>query len=290
MIETLNGQQETVNFKNKALLVPYDNHEFEVYPLHWHTPIEIILPVENGYPVICNGVSYDLRQGDILIIQPGVLHYMPAVQGRRYILQASLLPIYSSTMSPFIYPFLPSAMMLTPEKDKLLYINVRDLIHSIYSEQAHLTQTSELSMYINLLQILLLISNAVLQTQNNEEVKQSEQRIHFEVLQGICDYINRSYASNISLDEIAQRSGFNKYHFNRQFKAFTGETFYKYLSRIRIKNADMQLVNENATITDIAYNTGFFTLSSFIRMFRKFHNCSPSEYRSMNFQVEQKNR
>ena len=286
MIESLHGQQETVNFKNRALLVPYDNHEFECYPLHWHTPIEIIMPIESGYPVICNGITYDLRERDILIIQPGVLHSMPAVQGRRYILQASLLPIFSSTMSPFIYPFLPSALMLTQERDKLLYTSVRDLIHSIYHEQAHLTQTSELSMYISLLQILLLISNAVLQTQTNEESRQSEHRMHFHVLQNICEYINCNYASNITLDEIAERSGFNKYYINRQFKTFTGETIYKYLSRIRIKNADLQLVGDKTSITEIACNTGFYTTSSFIRMFRKFHNCTPSEYRSMYMKLD----
>jgi hypothetical protein len=45
MIETLKGIQETVNFKNKSLIMFYDNKDYEDYPDHWHPPIEIIMPV-----------------------------------------------------------------------------------------------------------------------------------------------------------------------------------------------------------------------------------------------------
>ncbi len=281
MIETLNGTQETVNFKNRSILMPYDNHEYEIYPIHWHMPIEIILPIQNGYPVVCNGVTYNLRERDILLIQPGVLHHMPAVHGRRYILQASLPPMYNSTVSPFHFPFLPSAVMLTPEQDERLYLQVRNLIYSIYHEQSRRSQTSELTMYISLLQVLLLVSNAVLQNKISNDVRQSKNKTHIEVFLKICDYLNNNYAENITLDEIAKRSGFSKFYFNRQFKAMTGETFYKYLSRTRIRNADMQLASQSTSITDIACNTGFSTPSAFIRMFKNYHHCTPSEFRSM---------
>ena len=52
MIETLNGIHETVNYKADTNIRLYDNNQYEDYPTHWHSPIEIILPTENDYLVV----------------------------------------------------------------------------------------------------------------------------------------------------------------------------------------------------------------------------------------------
>ena len=44
MIENLNGTHETVNYRENTSLRIYDNGEYEEYPLHWHSPIEILMP------------------------------------------------------------------------------------------------------------------------------------------------------------------------------------------------------------------------------------------------------
>ena len=88
MIEQLEGIYERVNFvKNSSILLHY-NREYENYPIHWHTAMEIIMPLENNYTVIINKVTYNLSKGDILIIPPGDLHELFAPPtGSRIILQ-----------------------------------------------------------------------------------------------------------------------------------------------------------------------------------------------------------
>ena len=49
MIENLNGTHETVNYRENTNLRIYDNVEYEEYPLHWHSPIEILMPVRSEY-------------------------------------------------------------------------------------------------------------------------------------------------------------------------------------------------------------------------------------------------
>ena len=49
MIETLEGIRETVNFKEIKGFILYDNIDFESYPSHWHTPIELLMPLKNIY-------------------------------------------------------------------------------------------------------------------------------------------------------------------------------------------------------------------------------------------------
>ena len=92
MIETLNGTHETVNYRENTNLRIYDNTQFEDYPTHWHSPIEIIMPVQNNYRIEYCDQTLSLREGDVMILCPGVLHHLFPAEGRRYIIQAEINP------------------------------------------------------------------------------------------------------------------------------------------------------------------------------------------------------
>lgn len=49
MIESLHALHETVHFKADTHLRLYHNNQPEDYPEHWHTPLELILSLENDY-------------------------------------------------------------------------------------------------------------------------------------------------------------------------------------------------------------------------------------------------
>ena len=44
MIEHLDGIHETVTYKENSSLRLFVNTDCEDYPIHWHTPMEIIMP------------------------------------------------------------------------------------------------------------------------------------------------------------------------------------------------------------------------------------------------------
>ena len=52
MIESLNGYHETVNFKDRPLFRLYHNDEPVDYPPHWHSNMEIIMPVFAGVIIL----------------------------------------------------------------------------------------------------------------------------------------------------------------------------------------------------------------------------------------------
>ena len=68
MIENLKGMHETVNYKKDTNLRLYNNEQAEDYPMHWHTPIEIIMPVENVYSVIAGSRTIIIEPDDIIFI------------------------------------------------------------------------------------------------------------------------------------------------------------------------------------------------------------------------------
>ena len=86
---------------------------------------------------------------------------------------------------------------------------------------------------------------------------------------------------NIGVEDMAKECGYSKFHFTRLFKQFTNVSFYKYLNQKRIATAEKLLADPQNSITDAALNSGFTSLSSFIRMFKIVKGCTPTEFRSM---------
>ena len=87
MIAILNGTHETVTYKDLQGIRLWHNREYEDYPLHWHTALEIIMPFENEYTVMIDGKPHILNEGDIWITAPGTLHELRAPEtGERLIL------------------------------------------------------------------------------------------------------------------------------------------------------------------------------------------------------------
>lgn len=69
MIEILNGMHETINYGDSQGFRLYHNVEFEDYGDHWHTGIEIIIPVKNGYTVIVGEQRQELEEGNGAALQ-----------------------------------------------------------------------------------------------------------------------------------------------------------------------------------------------------------------------------
>lgn len=78
MIEHLDGIHETVTYKENSSLRLFVNTDCEDYPIHWHTPMEIIMPLEGTYTVFLGDKHILLQEGDIIFICPGVLHSLAA--------------------------------------------------------------------------------------------------------------------------------------------------------------------------------------------------------------------
>ena len=61
-----------------------------------------------------------------------------------------------------------------------------------------------------------------------------------------------------------------------------GEPPVRYLNRLRITQAQLMLLNSRDSISMIARNVGFSDSNYFTKIFRKFTNTSPREYRRNN--------
>lgn len=96
-----------------------------------------------------------------------------------------------------------------------------------------------------------------------------------------CGYIRaHALVDDINLDGVARHCGVSAGHLSRQFHHATGLTFREYLTQVRIERAKALLSETGRSITEIAYASGFQSLSQFHRVFRKVYGNSPGGMRS----------
>lgn len=103
------------------------------------------------------------------------------------------------------------------------------------------------------------------------------------------EYVEKSFREKISSAEAAHRCNQSGFQFSRLFKETYGLTFQDYVMRFRIREACRLLKNPAAEIADIAFLVGFNDPSYFSKMFRRYMNCSPSEYHAVNQQTDATN-
>ena len=96
----------------------------------------------------------------------------------------------------------------------------------------------------------------------------------------ICTYIDENYHKEISLGEIANLVDMSESAVSHFFKKRTNRSFITYLNEVRIGNAARMLVETNKTISEISYACGFSNISNFNRMFKRFKDQTPTEYRN----------
>jgi hypothetical protein len=285
MIEILEGTHEIINFKSTLGIRLFNNGEYEDYPEHWHTAIEIIMPLKHGYQVVIAGNKFSLNEGDIFIINSGVLHSLKAPNiGERIILQFSDYILYSVKGMETLLTLLPEYIFISENNDvDRIYSFIKKHMDAIAVEYDQKKSFFEASIYANIIEIFAYLGrNAIWGrtiTKRPVYSNPSKKKEYMETIMIACNYINENFTHAISLDDAASITGFSKFHFSRIFKQCMNMTFYEYLNNRRVSKAEELLAKSEYTVLDIALSSGFSSLSAFNRTFRSLKNCSPSEYR-----------
>ena len=95
----------------------------------------------------------------------------------------------------------------------------------------------------------------------------------------MLSFLHTYYKEEISVTEIAAAAHISKTECLRCFHRFVGEPPYQYLIKYRLHMSTALLTDTNHPVTQIASDTGFPSASTYIRYFRKWHGCTPGEYR-----------
>lgn len=278
----LNGQQEQVDYIPESHMRIWRNNQPESYSMHHHNAMEIIVCMENEYVVVANSQTYTLNVGDILILPPHMLHELVCNNpGVRFIflINMEILSCLKDfqTLNPlFLEPYLCNANT-RPGIYQQVYATLMQMVDIYFSNETFW----ECSIYSLILEIMITIGRDYfgLNEKNINPASYNKQQEYYEKFANLLTYIDANYTEELTLEQAADYIGFSKFHFSRLFKQYTNTTFYDYLCHKRIQAAQSMLTMD-IPITDIAFQTGFNNLTTFCRCFKKFTDCSPTEYRN----------
>ena len=94
------------------------------------------------------------------------------------------------------------------------------------------------------------------------------------------DLIQDHIDTSLTLKELSKNIDVNPSYLSREFsKHFDNLSFGEYIRKQRIEKAIELMKNDNYSLTDVAYYTGFSDQSHFTRIFKKHMGISPSDFR-----------
>lgn len=99
------------------------------------------------------------------------------------------------------------------------------------------------------------------------------------IIEKIKAVIRSRYAENLSIRDIAREVYLSTTYLCMIFKQETGETVNDYLTKIRIEHAKELLKNTDIRLCDICHDIGYTEPGYFSRIFRKYTDLTPTEYR-----------
>jgi len=99
-------------------------------------------------------------------------------------------------------------------------------------------------------------------------------------LDAVTDYIYAHLDDDLSLDRLADVSGFSPYHWHRIYRAVRGETAAQTVRRLRLERAATMLAQNAWPLERIARRAGFTSTDAFSRAFQRAYDRTPGRFRS----------
>ena len=99
-------------------------------------------------------------------------------------------------------------------------------------------------------------------------------------LDAVTDYIYAHLDDDLSLDRLADVSGFSPYHWHRIYRAVRGETAAQTVRRLRLERAAAMLAQNAWPLERIARRAGFTSTDAFSRAFQRAYDRTPGRFRS----------
>jgi len=104
---------------------------------------------------------------------------------------------------------------------------------------------------------------------------------YLERIQRGVDFIETKLDEDVALSEVAKMAGISQWHFQRIFKALTGETLKTYIRSRRLAASLERLLSTDLRVLDITLLAGFESQEAFARAFKQAFGLTPQKYRAL---------
>ncbi|WP_432663834.1 AraC family transcriptional regulator [Wukongibacter baidiensis] len=251
---------------------------------HWHYEVQIAVVTEGSVVFKTRSNSYNLNVGEGIFINSGCLHEVIATEipDSVYVC-VNFHPklIYGDVDSiirrDYVEPLLFSKSLQTvPLTNDSWHSEIIGLLQrlAVIQEEQSYGYELEMKIIINEIWRIMVVNNKELIEENRTITFSQRSRIR-----ALTSFIQKNYAQNISLEDIANVGYVSRGECCRLFKRVENTTPISYLTHVRILQGTKLLATTDLSVTEIAQQVGFGSGSYFAERFKKEMGCSPLQYR-----------
>lgn len=259
----------------------YTDRPEDRIPWHWHEEIEILYVKYGQMKVKIPSNTFLLEKGDCLVIYPNVLHYAVAVtECKLRSLVFSQRLITGNEDSVFAQKYMQPLLSSHFSHDLIKAGTEENTAHCFNRAFEALAQDDygyEFTVRENLSRICLFLCAKCSPQADAQKAPLNQEHLR---IRKMLAYIHKNFACNLSLAEIANAADISEREGLRCFRKTIQSSPIQYLLKYRVmQGADLLLRDPASSISEIAAQCGFDSPSNFAKIFKRFYNCTPREYR-----------
>ena len=272
-----------------SFLVRYAEVPHTYNKFHYHKEFEILYNIENSGTRFVGDSIRRFNNGDLVLVGPHIPHYWHSddqyFEGNED-LSAKVVLIQ------FDEYFLGEKFIGLPEMKNIesLY---QKASHGIRFKGRDATKIGDkiiqISEGMNWKKLLLMVEMLCMmgEAQDYELLSsrgftEASKFANQEKMSDLFNFMISNYQKDLKLEEAADRANMNVSAFCRYFKKSTSKTFSHALNEIRIGFACKKMINSDKSISEVAFQCGFNSISYFNRIFKRVKNVTPQQYRDMH--------
>ena len=228
---------------------------------HFHKNFEFLYVLEDEFTVTVDDKTEIMKKNDFAIILPNQVHAFSTPEN---------VTVWIGVFSEdFIKEF---ANTTSGKIGKKLLFNCSD------DETAFLKKhflTIEKNDILSIKSSLyMLCSRFLKEIELTDSLRQQSNMAHKSI-----KFIEENFRNDITLMDMAQNLGYEYHYFSRCFKNMFHTNFKTFLNQYRYDYAKNMILNTDASLTTIAYESGFGSLRNFNRIYKQFANSTPNKQR-----------
>ena len=243
------------------------------FSYHYHDFHKIIVFISGKVTYHIEGKAYHLKPRDILLVSQGAIHKPeidPSVPYERYIFW--IRDDLSCQELNTCFQKANDRSFNLVRADSALQERLKDLLPEIEQTLQNTHFGDPILKDALFTQFMIYINRIFLRTSSSPDKKTYSSDTQVEQL---LKYINRNLSENLSIDQLANRFFFSKYHMMRKFKNETGYTIHNYITSKRLLMA-RSLISQGMPVMKAAQASGFHDYTTFVRAYKKQFGKAPS--------------
>ena len=252
---------------------------------HYHEYVELLYGLsECDIKIWAEGKVFEVKEGDLCIINSGTAHAVISDIPESTYLVIKFVPqiLYAAEQSVFEFKYLIPFLLDNGKyrkvflESELKNTDIPAIMNEIISEWQEKSYGYEIALRACVIRTALWLTRKWA-SEGNELSGLHENSEGMRYIKRAMEYAEKEFETANSKDA-AKLCNLSYSYFSRLFKKVMGKSFTEYVMSVKINESKKLLAKGEKSVTDIAMELGFSSVSYFAKQFKKETGLTPYKF------------